>query len=257
MVDPLRKRPVVFLHGWTMEGRIFANIIDRLDGAFDCHAPTLPGHGGAGGEYPLTIDGAADFVVDYIGRHDLPHPVLVGWSLGAMVAWNLARRYPQLPLAGIVVIDMSPKIVNDAAWHLGIRGFDCRHNERTLAAMKADWAGYAERVDLGMHATGNSADHPDILSIIRQKDACAMAAIWTSLSQADERRSLGRIACPMLVIKGAKSRIYPMQTGRYIADNVPDAKLVRMANSGHSPHLEEPGQFADILADWIRDISTA
>jgi pimeloyl-[acyl-carrier protein] methyl ester esterase len=35
----------VLLHGWTMRGVIFDDLIARLPPELDCHAPDLPGHG--------------------------------------------------------------------------------------------------------------------------------------------------------------------------------------------------------------------
>jgi pimeloyl-[acyl-carrier protein] methyl ester esterase len=251
MADAPARPPLVFLHGWTMEGRIFAEMIGRLSGAFECHAPDLPGHGASEDGFPLDIDGCADFVANFLERHELRKPVLVGWSLGAMVAWNLTRRHPDIALSGTVAIDMSPKIVNGPHWHLGIRNFEARQNERTLAAIAADWSAFAARVNGGMYAAGTSEPHPETLAIIRRKNPTAMAALWASLAEADERETLKRLASPLLVIKGAKSRLYPPETGRFVAEHAPKATLLRYENSGHSPHLEEPARFAEALSGWI------
>lgn len=255
MADAPARPPLVFLHGWTMEGRIFDPVIGRLSGTFDCHAPDLPGHGASDDGFPLDIDGCADFVADYLTRNGLRNPVLVGWSLGAMVAWNLTRRHPEISLSGIVAIDMSPKIVNGPHWHLGIRNFEARQNDRTLAAIAADWNAFAARVNGGMYAAGTNEPHPETLAIIRRKKPAAMAALWASLAQADERETLKRLTTPLLVIKGAKSRLYPAETGRFVAEHAPDATLIRFENSGHSPHLEEPDQFITTLSVWAEALS--
>jgi pimeloyl-[acyl-carrier protein] methyl ester esterase len=251
MTEGGKKPALVFLHGWTMQASIFDGVADLLSDRFDCHAPDLPGHGSQIGAPVLTMDAAADSVVGYLQAGGIEMPVLVGWSMGAMVAWNLARRHPAIALAGLAVIDMSPKIVNDDQWLLGIRNFEARQNRRTLAAMMADWDAYAARVNSGMYAAGNLAPHPETLAMIKSCDAAAMAAMWRSLSEADERQSLARLTAPTLVIKGARSRIYPPETGEYIAASARMGELAVMPQSGHSPHLEEPERFADILSDWI------
>lgn len=251
MAEPAAKPPLVFLHGWTMEGGVFGHVISRLSNVFDCHAPDLPGHGATDSGFLLDLDGCADFVADYLTRHGLQHPVIVGWSLGAMVAWNLSRRHPHIGLSGIVAIDMSPKIVNGPHWHLGIRNFEARQNERTLAAIAADWTAFAARVNGGMYAAGTNEPHPETLAIIRRKKPSAMAALWASLADADERETLKQLTLPLLVIKGAKSRLYPPETGRFVAEHARHGTLVRFENAGHSPHLEEPERFASVLGDWV------
>jgi pimeloyl-[acyl-carrier protein] methyl ester esterase len=251
MTEGGKKPALVFLHGWTMRGRVFDGVARLLSDRFDCHAPDLPGHGSQIGAPMLTMDAAADSVVACLQAGGIEKPVLVGWSMGAMVAWNLARRYPALTLSGLAVIDMSPKIVNDDQWQLGIRNFEMRQNRRTLAAMTADWDAYAARVNSGMYAAGSLAPHPETLAMIKSCDAAAMAAMWRSLSEADERQTLARMTAPTLVIKGARSRIYPPETGDYIASSAGMGELAVMPQSGHSPHLEEPVLFANALGDWI------
>lgn len=250
MTDGDTRHTLVFLHGWTMEGRIFDDTVQRLADRFDCHAPDLPGHGAESNGFPPTVDGAADFVADYLTRNEILRPVLVGWSLGAMVAWNLTRRHSDVALAGIAAIDMSAKIVNGPHWHLGIRNFEARQNEKALNAMKADWQAYALRINAGMYAADSQQPHPETLAIIRRKDPDAMAAMWSSLTEADERDTIGLLPCQLLVMKGEKSRLYAPETGRYLADRAPSAELVRFDHSGHSPHLEEAERFADVLAQW-------
>jgi pimeloyl-[acyl-carrier protein] methyl ester esterase len=250
MIEARSPIPLVFLHGWTMEGDIFAGTIRRLGSDFACHAPDLPGHGGHASDFPLTIDGCADFVADYLRRQGLERPIIVGWSLGAMVAWTLASRRPDVALSGLATIDMSPKIVNDVNWSLGIRNFEARQNERTLLAIAGDWSAFAARVNAGMYASGSQETHPETLKIIRRQKPAAMASLWASLAQADARTILTTLACPALVMKGAKSRLYAPETASYIADHTPGAALVRFEQSGHSPHLEEPDRFAHTLRDW-------
>lgn len=247
--------PLVFLHGWTMEGAIFDDVVRRLEDRFDCYAPDLPGHGAALGDYPPDIDGAAAFLAAYLERETLKSPILVGWSLGAMVAWQLARRLPDLDLGGLAIVDMSPKTVNDESWQLGIRGFDAARNEKALALMQADWHAYAPRINVGMYAEGSEAPHPETLAIIRRQSPGAMAAMWGSLCEADAREVLAMLRCPTLVINGARSRIYPAETAAYIARASKQSRIAVMEASGHSPHLEEPARFAEILADWATGLA--
>lgn len=254
MTDPVPKPSVVLLHGWTMEGSIFDNVIDLMGDGFACHAPDLPGHGERQDNVPVSIDGCADFVTGYLAAHGIERPVLVGWSLGAMVAWNLTRRYRQIPLKGIVAIDMSPKIVNGPHWHLGICHFEARQNQKTLVSIGADWKAFAARVNAGMYAAGSNEPHPETLLLIRRKEPAAMATLWASLAEADERETLHELGCPLLVVRGAKSRLYPPETSRYLLEHAPGSELACFENSGHSPHLEEPGRFAAVLRAWVQGL---
>ncbi|MCO6188295.1 alpha/beta fold hydrolase [Rhizobium sp. L1K21] len=249
MAESEGKPPLVFLHGWTMEGRIFADVITRLEDRFSCHTMDLPGHGKADQRYPLTIEGAAERIRDYLLENRIERPVLVAWSLGAMAVWNLLRRFPDLDAAGLAVIDMSPKIVNDDSWHLGMRHFNRAKNERTLMRMREDWQSYCVRINESTFAAGH-APQAQTLDIMRRQNPQAMAAMWRALASADERQTISQLACPMLVMSGAKSRVYSSDTAVWLVQNAPAAEHVIFPQSGHAPLLEEKERFSDVLAEW-------
>jgi pimeloyl-[acyl-carrier protein] methyl ester esterase len=242
---------IVFLHGWTMDGSIFADQVRRLEPGWQGFAPTLPGHGDDAFAGTPDVDGAAKAVAAYIAANRIEKPVLVGWSLGAIVAWRLARDFPEIEVSGLVVIDMSPKIVNDDGWTHGIRGFEPRHNANALQLMATDWPSYAKRINAGMYARGDETPHKATLAMIAGRNPAAMASMWASLARADARDAVASLAVPTLIIKGARSRIYMPETAEWIRANAPDAKLVVFERSGHSPHLEEPEHFATVLSHWL------
>lgn len=255
MADSEAKPNLVFLHGWTMEGRIFNDAMARLEDRFSCYTLDLPGHGKSGSRYPLTIDGAADCVRDDLKENAIENPVLVGWSLGATVAWNFIRRFPGIPIRGLAVIDMSPKILNDEGWDLGIYNLDAAKNERTLARMQEDWGSYISRINESTFAPGNPPMRITH-AIMKRQNPIAMAVMWQALSKADERDTIAHLPCPMLIISGAKSRIYAPGTARFLKENAPDATHVVFENSGHAPLLEEPERFAETLKNWALHLNS-
>jgi len=85
----------VLIHGIGMGRSVFADLIEHLD------APTiavdLPGYGEAP-EPPriLTVERTADLVAAYLRSLDPARFVLVGHSMGAQVAGEVAARHPDL-----------------------------------------------------------------------------------------------------------------------------------------------------------------
>ena len=88
MTNTALTRPVILLHGWTMRGSVFGDLCARLGPA--ARAPDLPGHGDAkGGEGSL--DAAIDMLEAEVASAG-PQALVVGWSLGAAVAWGWLGR---------------------------------------------------------------------------------------------------------------------------------------------------------------------
>jgi hypothetical protein len=58
---------------------------------------------------------------------------------------------------------------------------------------------------------------------------------------------------PSLVVWGARDRILPVSTGKSLASQIPDARLVLLEAVGHCPMFEASGQFSALLTDFARD----
>jgi pimeloyl-ACP methyl ester carboxylesterase len=118
LVDIGSGRPLVFLHGWSTNATFFApqHALAAAAG-LRVLVPDLPGHGHdqrAGAR--LAIDALAQPLDALLERDDLDGAVLVGWSMGATVALDLLARRGSLGVAGLVMVDMTPKVANATDW---------------------------------------------------------------------------------------------------------------------------------------------
>lgn len=103
-----QSKTIIFLHGWTMNGSAFDQQIELLGDEFQCFAPDLPGHGSSA-HLTASIDASADFLRDLINNNGLNDVLLVGWSMGAAIAWNYLRRFGSTKVAGLITVDMSQR----------------------------------------------------------------------------------------------------------------------------------------------------
>lgn len=245
--------PVVFLHGWSCHSGFFAEQMAALSDRFRSIAPDLPGHGGSeANEAALSIEGAARLVSDMLDARDLTQVTLVGWSMGAHVAYALLKQDRQARVGRLVVVDMTPKVLNDAAWRLGLRSrLDAERSARLTDAMRRDWASQVPHIAENMFAEGapNRALRAYSEGEIARNDGSVMAAMWESLIAQDFRPLLPALRIPTVIAYGALSRIYSEEVARYQADAIPGARLVRFYRSGHSPHLEEAAAFSRMMRE--------
>lgn len=249
--------PLVFLHGWTMDASLFGGQFTRLSGRFHCLAPDLPGHSSA--RYlPADLDSTADHVRAIIEARGLAGVILIGWSMGAASAWRMIARHGTGRLAGLVTVDMSPKLVNEGDWSLGLKGQTPAAIAANTARFRTDWLGSAGAVAAGMFATRKGSQDFGFRQATRKiaaNDPDAMNRIWASLVAMDERATIPQIDIPCLVAHGARSRVYPAAAADWLVAQAPDARKVTFAHSGHSPHLEEPDAFAEMVAGFAESAS--
>lgn len=238
-----------------MRGAIFDDLIDRLGPGFDCVAPDLPGHSAA--VVPATLDASADVVAAQLARWPGRLPLLVGWSMGAAVAWRHIRRHGTGGLAGLVTVDMSPRMVPGPDWPHGLIGQSAESVAATTRRFATEWEKATHGIAATMFATSAGApgcSREEARAVILSQDAEKMRALWDDLVAADARDTIARVDLPWLVCSGAKSRVYPASASDWIADTAPDARRHVFTQSGHSPHLEEPEEFARVLKDFATSL---
>lgn len=239
-----------------MRGAVFDDLITRMGPGFDCVAPDLPGHGTATGQ-PPAVEACADMVAELLKGYPAEPVTVVGWSMGAAVAWRYIARFGTARIRSLVTVDMSPKILPSPNWPHGLK---CQTAETVAASTRRfaeDWPGAAPGIARTMFATPAGAPGfscIDALRTILAQDPDNMRALWDDLVALDLRDVIAGIDVPYLVCSGAHSRVYPASASDWIAATAPDARRQVFDRSGHSPHLEEPGEFASVLSRFVASL---
>ena len=89
-----------------------------------------------------------------------------------------------------------------------------------------------------------------LVELYRQSTALARVAWNPYLYNPRLRRRLGRIATPTLLAWGEHDRLAPLVCAETWRKEIPNARLVTFANSGHVPHLEEPAAVAAAVVEF-------
>ncbi|MCG7573184.1 alpha/beta fold hydrolase [Phaeobacter sp. CNT1-3] len=242
--------PVLFLHGWAMRGDLFADVARRLGPDFVCHMPDMPGHGAAADQVG-GLEACADVAAAWIDRLD--RPIVVGWSMGAAIAWRLIERIGSSGMRGLVTIDMSPRMLPDQGWTQGLIARDAEAIRATAARIVPGWNRMASSIANSMFAEGSDPvpTREEITLFLRAQDPANLRPVWEELVEADARDVVRKIDVPYLVCAGGQSGLYPRSTAQWLVDAAPDATLALIEQAGHSPHLEQPEAFCDAIRRFV------
>lgn len=243
-------RPLVLLHGLMAHGGFFEKQRELAD-AFRIVAVDLRGHGGTpkGEESPKIATLARDIaaLVDALG---LEGAVGIGWSLGAAVLWRVLAGPASQRFAGAVVVDMTPRVLNDAGWDLGLSRETC---EARSQAIRDDFPAFAAAAGQAIFADpGPDADRA--AEAFAANDSSAIGALWESLVEEDFRPLLPAIRQPTLVVHGARSHLYGADTAGHLVAALPNARAVTFDRSGHAPHLEQPDLFNAVIREFAASL---
>src|SRR5512142_3100685 len=100
-----RKSPLILLHGLTANGLCWSVIAHTLEEEYDVIMPDFRGHGKSSvPDYGYRYDDHANDVIGLVNSLGISAPVLIGHSMGGLVAAVVASHYPTL-IRGLILAD--------------------------------------------------------------------------------------------------------------------------------------------------------
>lgn len=249
VVDRGRGPPLLLVHGFPFDHRMWAAQIEALSGTHRVIAPDLRGFGGSvvsPGTVPM--ERHADDLAALLEVLDERRPVvLAGFSMGGYVAFAALRRRA-LRLAGLVLCD-TRAIPDDAA---GVRS---RH-ELADRVLEQGAAVVAEAMLPRLLAPATPSARPDVVAAARtMMEAAAPEGVAAALrgmaARPDARPGLGAIAVPTLVLCGAHDAIASPDEMAELAAAIPSARFVSVPGAGHLAPMERPEAVSWALAAFL------
>ncbi len=236
--------PVVWVHGWGM-----SSVIWRAVPAFAAGpalALDLPGHGGRSWDAGLGAD-AGLWAEDLLVRAP-ERAVWVGWSLGGLLALEVARRAPER-VARLVLLGATPRFVATGDQSCGMAAETLG---QFMAGLAQDQALTLQRF-LALQAVGAEGAR-EVRARLGQAVAesppvveAALRAGLAILRDTDLSASLLGLTHPVQVLLGERDRIVPPCVAEIYRQALPQAEIHIQAGAGHAPFLHAPG----LLGQWL------
>lgn len=245
----------VLLHGVGGGRQGFASTGTALAGlGFRVLAADQPGYGLSGSLDPYDMAGMADAVRRLIvwAAGEGGKALIVGHSMGGMVAQELAARAPQ-HVGALVLAATSPAFGSpDGTWQADFlrsrfAPLDAGLGMQGLAAQLVPAMAGREAVPARLaEAQALMAGVPETTY------RSALAA----LVRFDRREALARIAVPTLVVTGEDDRTAAPEVARRMAARIAGAELAIVPATGHLLMLEQPEAFDRVLLDFVERRAT-
>jgi pimeloyl-ACP methyl ester carboxylesterase len=236
---------IVLLHGLSAMCRIWDPLGLALQDRFRLIALDQRGHGGTSWPDPPAYS-TDDYVADLEALADswgLDRFALIGLSMGGMNAMAYAARH-QERLTHLVPIDIRPAINADKRPGLV--------QDKSVAEQ-----GHSALASLDAAFTLRKLTHPNTRDeIIRHhvqhlckplvdggwtyKHDARVSYYWRPGNLWDE---LPNIRVPVLIVRGGRSEVLPLEMAAQMRDAFPNAELVTIAEAGHTVPEDQPEQF--------------
>ncbi|MFQ5595454.1 MAG: alpha/beta fold hydrolase [Anaerolineae bacterium] len=239
--------PILFVHGFPLDGALWQPQVDGLSDEYRVIVPDLRGCGGSTVSLAMTMEQYADdlrLLLDELGIEEV---VLAGLSMGGYIALAFYRMAPGR-LRGLVLVDTRPQADSDEA----------RAN-RTATAKQVIEHGAVTLADGMLDKLLSPAtfkDQPDLVRTVRAMMARQpvfgiVAALHGMAERPDSRPLLGEISVPTLVVVGADDVITPVAEAESMVEAIPGSELVVIPDAGHLSNLEQPQAFNQALREFL------
>ncbi|GMG85783.1 malonyl-ACP O-methyltransferase BioC [Biformimicrobium ophioploci] len=249
---------LVCLPGWGFDARCFGPLIEALQPhlpAMDMVTMDLPGFGSAAG-YESEQAWLGARLLDDLYRRLPDNCVLLGWSLGGMLATALAARSGQSKICGLVTIGSNPCFTARAGWPCAMpqQTFEEFIASHTASPQK-NWQSFC-----GLSALGDSERRP-LLKTLRALAPAEIGPDWgwalQRLALQDNRQFLQSLPARQLHLFGEADALVPVAAAQQIAQLVGEDSVSVVPGCGHAPHLSQPPAVAGQIKDFIRALPGA
>jgi len=245
---------VVFLHGaqhdhsvWILQSRYLAHH------GYSVLAFDLPGHMRSEGPALASVEAMADRLRDGLRAAGATRVLLVGHSMGSLIALELARRMPDRTVGVALVAAAFPMRVSDAL--LGATRSDVpqaldminvwSHSpamaafERKPCNPAPGFSNVWQNLRLMQRIAGR--DGPEVLPL--DFEACNSYSGGLEAARA--------LPCPALFVLGSQEVMTPPRAAEALIAACPDPAVVQLDGGGHSLMAERPDQVLKALKDFL------
>jgi len=252
-------KPVVFVHGFLVDGRLWDGVVDRLSDRCRCIAPDWPIGAQQIAMKPdadLSPPGIAAIIDSFLTALDLDDVTIVGNDSGGAMSQVLVTRHPErigrLVLTNCDTHENFPPGIFKAMVPLaklpgGMTvlaapfriGALARGAFKPFAKTKIPDDLIASWMSPVMHDAGVKHDAKKVTAGMHKRYTLAAAE---KLSSSD---------LPVLLTWAPGDKLFPIKYAERLAKETPNARIVQIPDAGTFVALDQPQRLADEIASFV------
>jgi pimeloyl-ACP methyl ester carboxylesterase len=253
---PADGRPVVFVHGFLVDGTLWSDVPERLAArGFRTLAPTWPLGAHPSAMHPgadLSPRGVARVVLSFLEAHDLRDVTLVGSDTGGAVCQFLLDEDPsrigRLVLTNCDAFETFPPFPFDLLFRLGRHPRAARTvlQAMRLAPLRNSRLGFGWLVRRRLTA---DESRPWVTPYLTddgvRRDVTSFLRAWRREDLADVATRLPGFDRPVLLCWAPADPFFKIALARRLAGTFPDARLVEFPDALTFVSLDQPARLAE------------
>lgn len=249
-----RGQDVFLIHGWGMGGNVWESLAAKLRQRYRVTIVDLPGYGRSA-HYALpeyNLQSLAGELISLIRPDAASTTTVVGWSLGGLIAMQMALAYPNV-FDRLVLVAASPQFQRSGDWPHAVDGAILQNFAAALTSS------YQQTIQqfLAIQALGSDYAREEI-RLLRGKvfrdgepDKTALRKSLEILQTTNLRGRLHGIGTDTLIIAGERDRLVPAAAAKQLAQRITGSQLRVIKGAGHAPFISHQDRFIATLEEFL------
>jgi sigma-B regulation protein RsbQ len=252
-------KPMIFAHGFGCGQNMWRYIWPAFENDYQIILFDYVGSGNSdvnayNSERYGDLYGYAQDVIDICEELNLTQAVFVGHSVSSMVGVLASIKRPEL-FDKLIMVSPSARYINDQGY---IGGFDKSDIEELLSTMEKNYIGWANFL---APVIMQNDDRPELGNELNESFCSTDPVIARQFAEvtflSDNRKDLGKVRHPSLILQCSKDLIAPTEVGQYLQDHLRGSTQKVMEATGHCPHLSSPEETVKLMKEFLAQTSAS
>jgi esterase len=242
---------LIILHGLFGSSDNWMSIAKELKDDFKIYLVDQRNHGQSPHSDEFNYKLLSEDLKDFIEKHQIADPIVIGHSMGGKTAMNFAVHYPD-NLKALVVVDIAPKdykvhhdTILDGLLAIPVNSLSTRNEADEVLSEYVPDLGVRQFLlkNLSRNANGGFEWKLNLKSIDANIEIIGQGMQYN-----------GSYSGPSFFIRGRNSRYIQDEDREQIKKIFPKSNLVTIEDAGHWIHAEKPTEFLSALRTFLASL---
>jgi 3-oxoadipate enol-lactonase len=236
--------PLVFINSLGTDLRIWDRVVPHFSDSYRIIRYDKRGHGLSDcPPAPYSIRDHATDLAGLLDQLEAPQAILVGISVGGMIALDFAATWAERVLS-LVLCDTAPKIGSAVLWNERITNLRQNGMDAMRDTILPRWFADA-------FVMQEPAAYRGYANMLTRMPVEGYTGTCAAIRDADLTDAARSITIPTLVLCGAEDLATPPALVQRLCELIPHAQYQKIPDAAHLPCIEQPDIIAQHIAQFI------